>query len=288
MLHYAARLNSGVRAMTGDSVTRIDFGKVDRYLEDRGFGFVSRTFTGSAYGAEVFFHIKTVKRASPELAEALNSYEKPLFWYEYEQTAKGDQVVSLVDSRVISTRFPDDYRNIINAAERMLVDESRPLNSSGQFSPLSETTTRAILEIVPKDILTKFEEKISELEQRKSCEREERRRIEAIKRQEAEEKASVQKRIEEDEFVQLVAEISALRFTHSKQVSEYIVKRRLGDKYKNISGVLEMQMHGKRYGFDGGFPPKIYARLCSELDLDNQGSDAKPIGFRSYKEINGE
>ncbi len=274
--------------MPSNSVTRIDFGKVDRYLEDRGFGFVSRTFTGSAYGAEVFFHIKTIKRASPELAEALNSYEKPFFWYEYEQTAKGAQVISLVDSRAIAKRFPDDYRNIINTAERMLVDESRTLNSFGQFSPLAETATRAILEIVPKDLLVQLEEKISELEKRKSCEREERRKIEAIKREKAEEKASIQKRIEEDEFARLVAEISALGFTHSKQVSEYIVQRRLGDKYKNISGVLEMQMRGKKYDFDGGFPPKIYARLCSELDLENQGSDAKPIGFRSYKEIKGE
>jgi cold shock CspA family protein len=50
----------------------IDFGKVERYIDDRGFGFVSHTFENSS-PKEVFFHIKIVKRTHPELARALES-----------------------------------------------------------------------------------------------------------------------------------------------------------------------------------------------------------------------
>jgi len=69
----------------------IDFGYVEKYIGDRGVGFVSRTFSkeGGAGGG----HIKTVKRSSPALAEELadNQFfeEEICFWYEIEKTNKG-------------------------------------------------------------------------------------------------------------------------------------------------------------------------------------------------------
>lgn len=89
----------------------------------------------------------------------------------------------------------------------------------------------------------------------------------------------------EDEFRELVAEMSEIGFTNSSQVSEYITRNRLGNKYKNISGKLEMIMEDNVWDFDGGFPPKIYARLCKELGLRNQGSKAVPGKFTPYKDI---
>lgn len=96
---------------------------------------------------------------------------------------------------------------------------------------------------------------------------------------------NTQEQVEEDEFNQLVAETRSRNFSHSKELSKYIVDNKLGYKYKNISGILEMENHEGRWKFKGGFPPYIYARLCDELDLGNEGTDAKPREFTPYKDL---
>jgi len=93
------------------------------------------------------------------------------------------------------------------------------------------------------------------------------------------------RRTEEEEFRKLVEEMSAIGFTRSSQVSKYIVTKKLGHKYKHISGLLEMEMDGHVWDFDGGFPKDIYARLCKEMGLSNQGSDAVVRKFTPYKNI---
>lgn len=79
-----------------------------------------------------------------------------------------------------------------------------------------------------------------------------------------------------------MAEIAPLGFTLSRQVSKYIIANRLGNKYRNISGVVEMAKDGDTWKFNGGFPPKIYAELCAELGLDNQGTRQRAVGFQSF------
>jgi len=95
----------------------------------------------------------------------------------------------------------------------------------------------------------------------------------------------IQYEIESSEFEQLVSEMMPLNFTSSSEVSLYIMRNKLGFKYKNISGILTMAQDGKEWGFRGGFPPNIYARLCSRLGLHNKGSRAKAIHFESFKSI---
>lgn len=90
----------------------------------------------------------------------------------------------------------------------------------------------------------------------------------------------------EDEFKSLVIEMASKGFTKSKQVSRYIVENRLGNKYQNISGVLEMTKNGETWNFHGGFPPKIYAELCNRLNLKNEESEAIPGKFVPYKDLN--
>lgn len=90
---------------------------------------------------------------------------------------------------------------------------------------------------------------------------------------------------EEKEFEQLIHEIVPLGFTTSGQVSEYIIQNKLGYKYKNISGALEMELNGTTWSFNGAFSPKIYARLCHELGLDNRNPSAKPKKFTSFKNM---
>ncbi len=75
----------------------IDHGSVQDYSR-RGFGFVSRTLTSVGHSdSKVFFHIKTVRRKYPELADKLDRglHGGVSFWYEAEPSAKGQQVREL-------------------------------------------------------------------------------------------------------------------------------------------------------------------------------------------------
>lgn len=88
------------------------------------------------------------------------------------------------------------------------------------------------------------------------------------------------------EFNELITELSKLGFTHSSEVSEYIVKNNLGNKYKNISGIIQMTKHSDKWLFDGGFPPDVYGRLCRKVKLNNNnGSQSRPGKFTPYKSI---
>lgn len=89
----------------------------------------------------------------------------------------------------------------------------------------------------------------------------------------------------ESEFQQLVSEVRRLGFTESKQVSAYIVNNSLGRKYRHISGVLTMRRDDDSWQYHGGFPPEIYARLCHELGLSQQGTNAVPESFTPFKDI---
>ena len=58
---------------------------------------------------EVFFHISAIKKSNPIIAEQLNNEEDDIyFWYEYEKTNKGEQLVKVlkscdIDDKLLST-----------------------------------------------------------------------------------------------------------------------------------------------------------------------------------------
>lgn len=68
----------------------IEFGHVQKYNIERGFGFVSRTFwrTNKLDGRDVWFHITKIKRDYPDLAKKLDSdlSTKISFWYEIDNS----------------------------------------------------------------------------------------------------------------------------------------------------------------------------------------------------------
>ena len=261
-------------------MVKIDFGKVERYIEDRGFGFVSHTFAGS-FSKEVVFHIKSVKRTHPKLAQALNTYNslEPLyFWYEFEISEKGQQVLAILDSTKICQNYPDNTLIFIEAIEKSWVNAELSLPESIRI---------ATIDLLSLDETRKLEARRNILEEERKKKNEELRRAEVSRLQEIIDQMKAIEKAEEKEFRQLVAELSVLGFTQSKQVSAYIVRQKLGSKYQHISGVLQMKMEGDVWNFKGGFPPRIYARLCHELGLGNQGSRARPLSFTAYKDING-
>ncbi|MCX7205493.1 MAG: cold shock domain-containing protein [Proteobacteria bacterium] len=258
---------------------KIDFGKVERYIEDRGFGFVSHTFVESPSN-EIFFHIKSVKRTHPELARALSTHkaDEPIyFWYEFETTEKGQQVLLILDPKKISK----DHMSNASAFVEMI--EKSWMNA---VMPLPESIKKATFDLLPPNEVDQLAAKRKILEKEKNRKYEEIQKIEATRLQKIADQTAAQKEVEEDEFRKLVADMSTLGFTRSKDLSAYIVRHKLGHKYPHISGILQMANGGDVWDFNGGFPSKIYARLCSELGLINQGSSARPLKFTAYKDIN--
>ena len=108
-------------------------------------------------------------------------------------------------------------------------------------------------------------------------------RLEEAKNRELDEDGKSQEEIEALEFDQLVAEIRPLDYSESSQVSRYIMKHKLGYKYRNISGIVKMKRDVDTWDFKGGFPPYVFARLCSELGLKSKKSAARVVGFTPFK-----
>jgi hypothetical protein len=90
---------------------------------------------------------------------------------------------------------------------------------------------------------------------------------------------------EAQEFSALVTEISNLNFSKASDVSHYIVRNKLGQKYPNISGVVTMRAQSHNWEFVGGFPTKIYRALCRELKLTTNGSHARVIDFKPFAQM---
>lgn len=93
---------------------------------------------------------------------------------------------------------------------------------------------------------------------------------------------SFNSKIESQEFSSLTREIQALGFSRSAEVSQYIVRNKLGQKYPHISGVVTMRSEGRDWRFVGGFPSHIYAQLCQALNLNSNGSYAKVVHFEPF------
>lgn len=269
---------------TGDhrgEAMNVDLGRVSHYIGERGFGFVRGLLLGES--SEVFFHIKVVKRADPYLAAHIVENADFLFWFESVIAPKGKQIRTILSpdqvragaiadpSRLI-TGLEAIWRDVRSQKPTWLDDVSIDLVGSVRARELSLERNRLDDEAREARELAR-----KELEARLAAEEERKQR-----RREAE---RAQEEIEEKEFQELVAEMKKMAFRNSSQVSNYIVTRSLGLKYRNISGVLQMELDGTVWNFKGGFPPRIYARLCDELGLSNNGSRARAIAFESFDSI---
>ena len=240
----------------------IDFGLVSKYFPNRGFGFVTKTFF-SGYQSEVFFHIKNIKRTHPDLAERLSNKEfigGIYFWYETECTSNGEQVCVALKSVAISEVAIDNLSSLVDKME------SKWRNI---YSTIPIWLHEVTVDLVGAD-------RASEL----SSERE------SLESGIIEYNRNQQKKSQDEiEFELLVIEIEPLGLVYSNELSSYIMTNKLCDKYQNISGIVRMEESGARWDFKGGFPVEIYARLCKRLELKDQGTRAKVVGFESFKDL---
>jgi len=268
---------------------RVDFGVVERYLPSKGFGSISHTFLDTNF-KDAFFRISKIKRKHPELAKKLNtgSLINPIyfiyFWYEFEECKSGDKVSLIVESKNIHQKCGDDLPVFIKRIESMWrdIDLKTPLWLDDVTIDLVGDLRRH--ELISERAVLKLERENEEDSARKEAET--LQKIEEEKAEKLRAEQRVQQQIEDNEFEQLVAEMTPLGFTHASEVSSYIRENKLGRKYKNISGVVIMEQEGRIWDFNGGFPKDIYARLCSKLNLDNEGSHARVVGFNPFKKIN--
>jgi len=216
------------------------------------------------------------------------------FWYETEISKKSEQVVSVISSDKITK----DYANILPSFTEKVVCLWKDVRGDLPEWLVQITTDLVGVERVKqlRDDRDKLELQIKKeneirLKQEKEWKELENAKLEALRKERLaqqelqRETERLQVEIEDNEFQQLIAEIKPLAFTHSSQVSSYIMRNKLGLKYKHISGVVTMEKDGNTWDFKGGFPPKIYAKICSALDLDNNGSYAKVVGFNSFNKL---
>ncbi|MDZ8257603.1 hypothetical protein [Nostoc sp. ChiQUE01b] len=260
----------------------IDFGSIKNYHCDRGFGFVGRTFFNP--NGTVFFHIKKIQKKHPELAQKLDNseaFETVNFWYEIETTEKGEQVSKLwLNADNIPQSYTHELCGLSQRVESIWkkVDSSKP-------SWLDLVT----IELVGVDRRHELSLERDNLEnQLRAAEEERRRETEALRQNEIARIANKHRleKTKADELHQLLTEMRPLGFTHSGQLSKYIVRYQLGYRYPNISGIVIMEDGGTEWEFPGGFPPEIYTIICRELSLDNQRTSGRVKDFESFHDIN--
>ena len=257
----------------------IDFGSIKSYNADRGFGFVGCTFSNP--NEKVFFHIKKIKKKYSELAQKLDNREADFetinFWYKIETNEKGQQVSEFwTGTEDIPQNYTHELYGLIQKVENIWKNVS-----SLKPSWLDLVTTKLVGVDRKHELSVERDNLESQL---REAEEERRRNAKAIRQDEIRRIANVHNKTKEEaeELGRLLSEMRPLNFTRSKQLSEYIVKHQLGYRYPNISGIVRMEGEGKEWNFSGGFPPDIYRIICEELDLGNQGTRARAIGFTSF------
>lgn len=258
-------------ATPATDMTDVFFGMVDRYIADRGFGFVKREFP-ERHGESYFFHIKTLKKARADLAISLEGGAKLGFWYCLLETQKGKKEAQPLTLAQLSANATFSSP-LIRQVEALWSDSGIPPGW------LSEVT---------RDLLGA--ERAIELKRQKDEADAARRRMETEQFELEESGRAARRAMEEAEFAALLAEMEPLGFRESREVSDYIVRNNLGQRYKKISGYVTMEREigfGRpvdTWEFKGGFPPAIYRRLCRKLGLVDQGSGAKAVDFKSFED----
>lgn len=90
--------------------------------------------------------------------------------------------------------------------------------------------------------------------------------------------------IEQAEYDRLLQEVKAQHLRSPGELSQYIVRYKLGRKYPHISGLVKFKRGEKTWNFEGGFPRHIYAKLCEDLGYYATG-DSIDMEFIPYEEL---
>lgn len=201
----------------------IDFGIVKKYFTDRGFGFVAHTFLAT-HSTEVFFHIKNIKKSDIDLARRIDNEdttEAIYFWYEIENSKKGEQVCTVSNPKCIHQKYsgelPDFIEKIVSIWRNISLKtpewlEQITIDLMGTERTDNLRIERDCLKLERKEKLRETEA-IQKIEDAKLLVLKEERKIQQEKLIEEE---RVQQEIEDNEFEQLIAEMTSLNFTRTE------------------------------------------------------------------------
>lgn len=258
---------------------QLKFGVVENYYFDKGLGYIKNPFD-KVNSDKVFFNISTIKKTDMNMFEKLhqNKQEELItLWYAQTETAKGieaetiinnEELKFLLENKIVASLLKNKYEPLLISTWN-----NSELNEPVWLDELSSVfIEKTELDLLRNKRLEKVREK-NEIAESK--------RIEIKKR----EMIRLARLKISEEFESLVEEVKSNGFTTSAQVSQFIIRNRLGQKYNHISGVLTMENDGSTWNFNGGFPPNIYAELCSRLNLSSNGSNSRVVDFKSFKDL---
>ncbi|MEW6496814.1 MAG: hypothetical protein AB1589_30465 [Cyanobacteriota bacterium] len=154
----------------------LDFGKIQDYDGERGFGSVSRTISGRP-SERIFFHITKIRYKYRDLARRLdNGYSSEIgFWYNIETTDKGKQVSELwMTAEEIPSAQRDELISYIESIWR---------NTQTNISPRLDSLTLKLVDQAHRDQL--YQEQADRIRQQREAEIE-KARLEAEKQQQEE------------------------------------------------------------------------------------------------------
>ena len=238
----------------------LNFGNIKSYNRDRGFGFVGRAF--SNHTRKVCFHMNKIKKEYPELAHKLDNgeaFKNISCWYEIETNDKREQVSKLW---LNIADIPQNYTNELDDLTRKV--ESFWKNISSLKPSWLNPLTIELVGVERRDELS-FERDNLELQKYY--------------------KYKLKSKAEADELAQLLAEMRPLNFTYRDELSKYIIENQLSYRYPNISGIVRMKEGDIEWNFLGGFSQDIYRIISQKLNLCDRGTNARAIGFTSFKDI---
>jgi chemotaxis protein histidine kinase CheA len=161
----------------------LDFGIIQDYDCERGFGFVSRTVWASiSRQKRIFCHIKKIKRKYSDLARRLDDdkFFDVGFWYDTEITSKGEQVSELW---LTEEELPASQR-----AELIAHIESLWRNIEARTPSWLDKLTLKLVCQAHRDQLHQEREKLKLEAEKARLEAEEKRQREEIERRETEER----------------------------------------------------------------------------------------------------
>ena len=279
---------------------KTDYGTIKAYFPNKQIGYIEHTLK-NGYQGDIFFHITTIRNGNPELARKIErqfnepkSFNKlfkamkseqhtPIrFWFEYENAPKG--------KRLCNVRNADFVRKKITSPSNLIVGkiEARWANIPHTLPDWIEQVT---IDILGRDRAAELSaaREGTKAEQQKGEPRRIQRQAVIQTNRSTRHRPFVlpndQEHLEEQEYSRLITKMRPLGYSSSSEVSRYIRRNRLGDKYPNISGMLEIEASEESWVFDGGISPRYYARLCNDLGLGNEGSGARARRFTSYRSL---
>ena len=106
----------------------VHFGVVEKYFSEKGFGFITHPLD-SKIRKDVFFHIRNIKKSNKIVADKLSSYapgDNIYFYYEAENTSKGEQVKSILPTDSIGELLKSNLHNLTQTLERIWQDFETP------------------------------------------------------------------------------------------------------------------------------------------------------------------